>query len=249
MFLQFSLSVSISESVCSMFFKFLACRHSDALDVRRFVQTRFLFTFKNYVKQEKEVRSDVMGLWVILTVENVHGIFPLFHEEMLEKSMDNVHSTLDIVHGFHGHCPHIPWIPWTLSTHSMDSMDNVHSTLEKFHGQCPQYPGHCPWIPWTLSTHCMDSMDIVHTLHGFHGQCPQYPGKIPWTMSTVPWTSMDSMDNVHTFHGFHGHCPHIPWIPWTMSIDSVENIHGKCPGCPWNPWTFFQVYKTFFQAE
>ena len=73
------------------------------------------------------------------TVYNVHGICPLFHEEMLEK----------------------------------------------FHGQCPQYPGHCPWIPWTLSTHSMISMDIVHTFHGI---------KI----------SMDSMENVQDVHGIYG---------------------------------------------
>ena len=105
------------------------------------------------MKQKKEVRSDVMGLWVILTLENVHGICPLIHEEMLEK----------------------------------------------FNGQCPQYPGHCPWIPWTLSTH---SMDIVHT---FHGHCPH----IPWTLSTHSMDSMDivlpmSMDSVENIHGFHG---------------------------------------------
>ena len=79
------------------------------------------------------------------TVYNVHGICPLFHEEMLEK----------------------------------------------FHGQCPQYPGHCPWIPWTLSTHSMGSMDIVHTFHGFHGQCPW----ILWKMSRM---SMESMDFLQT---------------------------------------------------
>ena len=79
------------------------------------------------------------------TVYNVHGICPLFHEEMLEK----------------------------------------------FHGQCPQYPGHCPWIPWTLSTHSMGSMDIVHTFHRFHGQCPL----IPWKMSRM---SMESMDFLQT---------------------------------------------------
>ena len=81
------------------------------------------------------------------TVYNVHGICPLFHEEMLEK----------------------------------------------FHGQCPQYPGHCPWIPWTLSTHSMGSMDIVHTFHRFHGQCPL----IPWKMSRM---SMESMDFLQTGH-------------------------------------------------
>ena len=82
------------------------------------------------------------------TVYNVHGICPLFHEEMLEK----------------------------------------------FHGQCPQYPGHCPWIPWTLSTHSMGSMDIVHTFHGFYGQCPCILWKI----------SMDSMENVQDVHGIYG---------------------------------------------
>ena len=79
------------------------------------------------------------------TVYNVHGICPLFHEEMLEK----------------------------------------------FHGQCPQYPGHCPLIPWTLSTHSMGSMDIVHTFHRFHGQSPL----IPWKMSRM---SMESMDFLQT---------------------------------------------------
>ena len=79
------------------------------------------------------------------TVYNVHGICPLFHDEMLEK----------------------------------------------FHGQCPQCPGHCPWIPWTLSTHSMGSMDIVHTFHGFNGQCPW----ILWKMSRM---SMESMDFLQT---------------------------------------------------
>ena len=74
------------------------------------------------------------------TVYNVHGICPLFHEEMLEKFHGQCSQYLDIVPGFHGHCPHIPWIPWTLSTHSMDSMDNVH-------GFCGKYP----WIPWKMS--------------------------------------------------------------------------------------------------
>ena len=87
------------------------------------------------------------------TVYNVHGICPLFHEEMLEK----------------------------------------------FHGQCPQYPRHCPWISWTLSTHSMDSMDIVHTFHGFHGHCP--------------W--------IHIVHGFRGK---YPWIPWKMSRMSMESM-------------------------
>ena len=83
-FLQCSLSVSISEPVCSLFIKFLACRHSDALDVLRFVQTRFLFSFL-IVKQEKDVRSGVMGLWVILTLEKVHG-------RHCTMSMDHVRS-------------------------------------------------------------------------------------------------------------------------------------------------------------
>ena len=107
-------------------------------------------------------------------------------------SMDNVHSTLDIVHG----CPHIPWIPWTLSTHSMDSMDNVHGFRGKYPGHCGKYPGycgHCPCIPWTLSTHSMDSMDIVHTSHGFRGKYPW----IPWKMSRM---SMESMDFLQTGH-------------------------------------------------
>ena len=30
------------------------------------VQIRFLFAFQNYVQQEKEVGSEVMGLWVML---------------------------------------------------------------------------------------------------------------------------------------------------------------------------------------
>ena len=29
------------------------------------VQIRFLFAFQNYVQQEKEVGSEVMGLWVM----------------------------------------------------------------------------------------------------------------------------------------------------------------------------------------
>ena len=102
------------------------------------------------MKQEKEVMSDIMGLWVILRVEIVHGrqctmsmeFVHSFMRRCWKNSMDNVHSTLDIVPGFHGHCPHIPWVPWTLSTHSMDSMDNVHG----FCGKCPG----CPWNLWTF---------------------------------------------------------------------------------------------------
>ena len=104
------------------------------------------------MKQEKEVMSDIMGLWVILsgncpwtTLYNVHGICPLFHEE-------NIQGTVHIVHGFRGHCPHIPWIPWTLSTHSMDSMDNVHGFRGKY-----------PWIPWKMSRMSMESMDFLQT--------------------------------------------------------------------------------------
>ena len=84
------------------------------------------------------------------TVYNVHGICPLFHEEMLEK--------------FHGQCPqcpqypgHCPWIPWTLSTHSMGSMDIVH-TFHRFHGQCPL-------ILWKMSRMSMESMDFLQTGH------------------------------------------------------------------------------------
>ena len=125
--------------------------------------------------------SDIMGLWVILRVEIVHGrlctmSMEFVHSSMRrcwKNSMDNVHSTLDIVHGFRGHCPHIPWIPWTLSTHSIDSMDNVHG----FCGKYPGYCGHCPWIPWTLSTH---SMDFVENVYGFRGKCPGCPWN-PWT--------------------------------------------------------------------
>ena len=84
------------------------------------------------------------------TVYNVHGICPLFHEEMLEKipwTMSTVPWTLsldsmDIVHtfhGFHGHCPHIPWILWTMSMHSVE---NIHG----FYGKCPG----CPWNLWTF---------------------------------------------------------------------------------------------------
>ena len=77
------------------------------------------------MKQEKEVSSDVMGLWVILTLENVHGR----HWTM---SMDNVHSfmkrcwknSMDTVHSTHS----------TLFTHSVE---NIHV----FHGKCPG----CPW--------------------------------------------------------------------------------------------------------
>ena len=129
-------------------------------------------------------------------MEFVHS----FMKRCWKNFMDNVHSTLDIVHGFHGHCPHTPWIPWTLSTHSVDSMDIFHT----FHGHCPQ-------IPWTLSTHSMDSMDIVHTFHGFHGHCPHIPW-ISWRMS-MDSLSMDSMENIH---GFHGKCPGCPWNPWTV---------------------------------
>ena len=102
------------------------------------------------MKQEKEVMSDIMGLWVILRVENVHGrqctmsmeFVHSFMRRRWKNSIDNVHSTLDIVPGFHGHFPHIPWVPWTLSTHSMDSMDNVYG----FCGKCPG----CPWNLWTF---------------------------------------------------------------------------------------------------
>ena len=112
------------------------------------------------MKQEKEVMSDIMGLWVILRVEIVHGrqctmsmeFVHSFMRRCWKNSMDNVHSTLDIVPGFHGHCPHIPWVPWTLSTHSIDSMDNVHAFCGKY-----------PWIPWKMSRMSMESMDLLQT--------------------------------------------------------------------------------------
>ena len=112
------------------------------------------------MKQEKEVMSDIMGLWVILRVEIVHGrqctmsmeFVHSFMRRCWKNSMDNVHSTLDIVPGFHGHCPHIPWVPWTLSTHSMDSMDNVHAFCGKY-----------PWIPWKMSKMSMESVDFLQT--------------------------------------------------------------------------------------
>ena len=86
------------------------------------------------MKQEKEVMSDIMGLWVILRVEIVHGrqctmsmeFVPSFMRRCWKNSMDNVHSTLDIVPGFHGYCPHIPWIPWTMSIDSMENVQDVH---------------------------------------------------------------------------------------------------------------------------
>ena len=104
--------------------------------------------------------SDIMGLWVTLRVEIVHGrqctmsmeFVHSFMRRCWKNSMDNVHSTLDIVPGFHGHCPHIPWVPWTLSTHSMDSMDNVHAFCGKY-----------PWIPWKMSRMSMESMDFLQT--------------------------------------------------------------------------------------
>ena len=129
------------------------------------------------------------------TVYNVHGICPVFHEEMLEK----------------------------------------------FHGQCPQYPGHCPWIPWTLSTHSMGSMDIVHTFHGICGQCPCILWKI----------SMDSMENVQDVHGIYGlstdgkyevvrvftmyvhggHLGHITWIPYLHQQNSscMNSLSSRSP--------------------
>ena len=104
--------------------------------------------------------SDIMGLWVILRVEIVHGrqctmsmeFVQSFMRRCWKNSMDNVHSTLDIVPGFHGHCPHIPWVPWTLSTHSMESVDNVHAFCGKY-----------PWIPWKMSRMSMESMDFLQT--------------------------------------------------------------------------------------
>ena len=104
--------------------------------------------------------SDIMGLWVILRVEIVHGrqctmsmeFVHSFMRRCCKNSMDNVHSTLDIVPGLHGHCPHIPWVPWTLSTHSMGSMDNVHAFCGKY-----------PWIPWKMSRKSMESMDFLQT--------------------------------------------------------------------------------------
>ena len=89
------------------------------------------------MKQEKEVMSDIMGLWVILRVEIVHGrqctmsmeFVHSFMRRCWKNSMDNVHCTLDIVHtfhGFHGHCPHIPYIPWTMSIDSMENVQDVH---------------------------------------------------------------------------------------------------------------------------
>ena len=104
--------------------------------------------------------SDIMGLWVILRVEIVHGrqctmsmeFVHSFMRRCWKNSMDNVHSTLDIVPGFYGHCPHIPWVPWTLSTHSMDSMDNVHAFCGKY-----------PWILWKMSRMSMESMDFLQT--------------------------------------------------------------------------------------
>ena len=85
--------------------------------------------------------------------------------------------------------------PWTTVYNVRGICPLFHEEmLEKFHGQCPQYPGHCPCIPWTLSTHSMGSMDIVHTFHGFYGQCPCILWKI----------SMDSMENVQDVHGIYG---------------------------------------------
>ena len=158
-----------------------------------------------------------------------------------------------------GNCP---WM--TLYNCPWMTLYNVHGIfcplfheemLEKFHGQCPQYPGHCPCIPWTLSTHSMDSMDNIH---GFH--------------------AMDSMENVQDVHGIHGFRGKYPWIPWKMSrmsmesmdflqmgrvqscvtrklvhsfmrrcwknsmdnahstLDIVHGFHGHCPHIPWNPW-------------
>ena len=127
--------------------------------------------------------SDIMGLWVILRVEIVHGrqctmsmeFVHSFMRRCWKNSMDNVHSTLDIVPGFHGHCPHIPWVPWTLSTHSMDSMDNVHAFCGKY-----------PWIPWKMSRMSMESMDFLQTGTHMHLALEKVDNCVFYSKTGVP---------------------------------------------------------------